>query len=328
MAEEAEKLETEKLVAAIHAGDASAIRGAGKSVAELVDGSTKKSALSLAAGLGNVEVVKALITEGAADSTAAGQAAFNGHIDVLTHLLEAGGAEAATATDPLSGLTPLMQAALKGHSPCVAKVLAAAPESLHATDALGRTALMLAAMSGNAETVRMLAEHGSKLNATSREGRTALMWAVIAHKYRAVEALALLGADPEVREVASSGLIKPGGEEAPKSVRLTPSRTKSNPQLAPTPGPPAHPPTAQAMDHASARSGKDPVLIFIRDYLIAWEKARHRAHHTHRTTLALPTTPDPPPQTHHPTAHHVPPPSPSRPARRASPRLQWRSRAG
>ena len=167
-----------------------------------------------------------------------------------------------------------------------------------------------------------------KLNATSREGRTALMWAVIAHKYRAVEALALLGADPEVREVASSGLIKPGGEEAPKSVRLTPSRTKSNPQLAPTPGPPAHPPTAQAMDHASARSGKDPVLIFIRDYLIAWEKARHRAHHTHRTTLALPTTPDPPPQTHHPTAHHVPPPSPSRPARRASPRLQWRSRAG
>ena len=81
-------------------------------------------------------------------------------------------------------------------------------------------------MSGNAETVRMLAEHGSKLNATSREGRTALMWAVIAHKYRAVEALALLGADPEVREVASSGLIKPGGEEAPKSVRLPPSRTK------------------------------------------------------------------------------------------------------
>ena len=111
MSEEAEKLETEKLVAAIHAGDASAIRGAGKSVAELVDGSTKKSALSLAACLGNVEVVKALITEGAADSTAAGQAAFNGHIDVLTHLLEAGGAEAATATDPLSGLTPLMQAA-------------------------------------------------------------------------------------------------------------------------------------------------------------------------------------------------------------------------
>ena len=174
------------------------------------------------------------------------QAAFSGDADVLKGLLEAGGAGAAATADPVTGMTPLMLAALKGHVSCAAQLIEAAPETLNATDALGRTVLMLAATGGSVELIQLLHKHGAQVNATSRDGRTALIWAVIAHKYWAVEALAHLGADPALRELHGSGLMKPGGEEPPKS----------------------------AWDHVNARQGKDPVLGHLRAYFKEWLKAR------------------------------------------------------
>jgi hypothetical protein len=174
------------------------------------------------------------------------QAAFSGDADVLKGLLDAGGAGAAATADPVSGMTPLMLAALKGHLSCAAQLIDAAPEALSATDALGRTVLMLAATGGSVEVIHLLHKHGAQIDATSRDGRTALIWAVIAHKYWAVEALALLGADPELRELQGSGLMKPGGEDPPKS----------------------------AWDHAKARHGKDPVLGHLRAYFKGLLKAR------------------------------------------------------
>ena len=174
------------------------------------------------------------------------QAAFSGDADVLKGLLEAGGAGAAATADPVTGMTPLMLAALKGHVSCAAQLIEAAPETLNATDALGRTVLMLAATGGSVELIQLLHKHGAQVNATSRDGRTALIWAVIAHKYWAVEALAHLGADPEARELHGSGLMKPGGEDPPKS----------------------------AWDHVNARQGKDPVFGHLRAYFKEWLKAR------------------------------------------------------
>ena len=174
------------------------------------------------------------------------QAAFGGDHDVLKGLLDAGGAGAATTVDPVSGMTPLMLAALKGHLSCAAQLIDAAPEALNATDALGRTVLMLAATGGSVEVIQLLHKRGAQIDATSRDGRTALIWAVIAHKFWAVEALAVLGADPELRELQGSGLMKPGGEDPPKS----------------------------AWDHANARHGKDPVLGHLRAYFKEWLKAR------------------------------------------------------
>ena len=174
------------------------------------------------------------------------QAAFSGDADVLKGLLEAGGAGAAATADPATGMTPLMLAALKGHVSCAAQLIEAAPETLNATDALGRTVLMLAATGGSVELIQLLHKHGAQVNATSRDGRTALIWAVIAHKYWAVEALAHLGADPEARELHGSGLMKPGGEDPPKS----------------------------AWDHVNARQGKDPVFGHLRAYFKEWLKAR------------------------------------------------------
>ena len=84
--------------------------------------------------------------------------------------------------------------------PLPVQLIDAAPEALNATDALGRTVLMLAATGGSVEVIQLLHKRSAPIDATSRDGRTALIWAVIAHKFWAVEALALLGADPELRE--------------------------------------------------------------------------------------------------------------------------------
>lgn len=236
------------LLTAVKAGDVATIASHDKKLLLEVRDDDGRSALSLAAAKGSKEVVQALIDAGAADSAvvAAGHAAFNGHSETLALLLAAGGAEAATAPDPLSGMTPLMLASVKGHAACVAQLLdAKAP--LDTTDALGRTVLMLAATGGSVETVRMLAAKGAAVDATGKDGRTALMWAVISHRPLVVEALAQLGADPTLREKEVGELIVPGAvNEEPRS----------------------------ALDHAKTRHGKDPVLSHIAAFLKEWLKVR------------------------------------------------------
>ena len=236
------------LLAAVKAGDVAALRAADKGALTKLCDEDGRTALSVAAAKGSKEVVQALLDAGAAESAvaAAGHAAFSGHAEALALLLAAGGAEAAKAPDPLSGMTPLMLASLKGHAACVAQLLdAAAP--LDATDSIGRTVLMLAATGGSVETVRMLAAKGAAVDETSKDGRTALMWAVISHRPLVVEALAQLGADPTLREKELTDLVTPGaGNEEPRS----------------------------ALDHAKLRHGKDPVLNHIAAYLKEWLKLR------------------------------------------------------
>ena len=58
---------------------------------------------------------------------------------------------------------PLLLAASKGRTACVELLLDAAPDSIEATDASGRTALMVAACAGATETVQLLAKRGAAL---------------------------------------------------------------------------------------------------------------------------------------------------------------------
>lgn len=178
----------------------------------LADG---KSALGAAAAGGHTKVLKALLEAGATDDcvrgwTAACHAAFYGHAEVLEVLSEKLGVAAITAPGAVT-MAPLLLASMKNRAACVSLILDADAAALEARDALGRTALMLAATNGDAELIQLLAKRGAPLEATSTDGKTALLWAVCAHKPSAVSALVQLGASPDARtEADPNAPIIPG----------------------------------------------------------------------------------------------------------------------
>ena len=139
-------------------------------------------------------------------------------------------------------MTPLLLACTRGHLACVSLIVEASPEALaDARDVAGRTPLMLAASSGNAELINYLGQQGVKLNDTSKDGKTALMWAVVSHQPLAVEALAQLGADLTLR-------------------------TNPNPHAAVIPGKDmTKGETAEEL--ASSKNARDPTMRFIAIYL-------------------------------------------------------------
>jgi hypothetical protein len=71
-------------------------------------------------------------------------------------------------------LTPLQHAAVLGHTAGVAALLDAGADPLAPEPAEGRTALHLAAASGNTAAARLLAERGTPVDTVSLRGRTAL----------------------------------------------------------------------------------------------------------------------------------------------------------
>ncbi|KAJ2895143.1 hypothetical protein MKZ38_006860 [Zalerion maritima] len=127
---------------------------------------------------GYLPIVQSLIQEGA-ELDASGRdrvaplhcAAMNGHLPVVRLLVEAG-----AALDVLDALrnTPLHWAAYKGHQEVVRYLSQDANKRLR--DHIGRTALHLAAMSGNGgdEVVKILLENGVDKKVRDRHGRTPL----------------------------------------------------------------------------------------------------------------------------------------------------------
>ena len=60
------------------------------------------------------------------------------------------------------------------------------------------TPLLIAAMNGDAATVRAVVDLGGNLNLPDGEGLTAIMWATLAHRVDIVEMLLDHGADPNL----------------------------------------------------------------------------------------------------------------------------------
>jgi len=134
------------------------------------------TALMTAAMNGDVATVQALLAAGAEvnarnkdGETALSPAAFLGRTAAVRELA-LHGADVNAASK--QGITPLMEAAQ--HSLPVIKFLIANGAEVNATDALGETALIMAARAGNEDIVKTLIKARANVNAKDAEGRTAL----------------------------------------------------------------------------------------------------------------------------------------------------------
>ena len=137
------------------------------------------SMLFAAAHAGRSDIVKTMLDSGSDPnaSVATGWtplliAAAEGHEGVVAVLLEAGAAP--NAKNEL-GRTALMFASSKGFSAIVRNLLArGADPNVAPTDAQGWTGLMVAARTGQLETVQMLLNNGADAAAKDKNGATAL----------------------------------------------------------------------------------------------------------------------------------------------------------
>jgi hypothetical protein len=103
-------------------------------------------------------------------------------------------------TRDLCQWTPLMKAALYGHTE-VARQLLAAGAQPELADTGGYTALMLAASNNHHETVRLLLEHGAALDRVEVTGGVnALIWAAKRGHLETVRVLLAAGARTDLRD--------------------------------------------------------------------------------------------------------------------------------
>jgi ankyrin repeat protein len=97
-------------------------------------------------------------------------------------------------------VTPLHEAASIGSAPVMNALLRGASAS--ATYGEGETPLMMAARTGNLESVKLLIEAGANVNDAERfRGETALMLAAVENHAPVVQALVDAGAQVNVRTV-------------------------------------------------------------------------------------------------------------------------------
>jgi ankyrin repeat protein len=124
-------------------------------------------------------------------------AAGSGDLPRVVALLEA---RTDADTRDLCQWTPLMKAALYGHTE-VARQLLAAGAQPELADTGGYTALMLAASNNHHETVRLLLDHGAALDRVEVTGGVnALIWAAKRGHLETVRVLLTAGARTDLRD--------------------------------------------------------------------------------------------------------------------------------
>ncbi len=122
--------------------------------------------------------------------------AEQGNLDALNALLVRHRPDVRDSCD----WTPLMKAALYGHTPVVARLLDAGA-SIDAVDKGGYTAMMLAASNNHAATVELLIERGAMIDhREDTEGLTALIWAAKQGHAKTVETLLRHRADRTLKD--------------------------------------------------------------------------------------------------------------------------------
>ena len=159
-----------------------------------------ESLIADAAARGDREGVKALLKKAADVNAAQGDgmtalhwAAMNGDVE-LTEMLVYAGANV-RATTRLGTYTPLYLASQQGHAKVI-QALVKAGADLKAGTPNGTTPLMVAAASGDVDSVRTLLDHGAEIN--GRDGvrwQTPVMYAAANNRAAVIELLASKGAD-------------------------------------------------------------------------------------------------------------------------------------
>jgi hypothetical protein len=148
--------------------------------------------LPLAAGKGNVAVVKELLAAGANlegkgynGRTALVESVYHGHQDMVQLLLNAGAAINTTVTGPSRDFskTPLMLAANAGSLEIVKALRDKASKKdldtkCKSSFCMGKTALLLAAEAKHHEIIQLLLEANADPNAVDRNGRGVVHYAV------------------------------------------------------------------------------------------------------------------------------------------------------
>jgi ankyrin repeat protein len=160
------------------------------------DRSNRSTPLHLAALMGHVEVVQALIQKGANinaknknDRTPLHLAAFKGHVDIVNVLLAVGSIEV-NARDRSNRSTPLHWAAFEGHVDIVNVLLAVDSIEVNARDRSNRsTPLHWAAREGHVDVVQALIQKGANINAKENDDYTPLHWAAFEGHVDVVNAL-------------------------------------------------------------------------------------------------------------------------------------------
>lgn len=180
-----------------------------------------KGALSHACYRGHLEVVQSLLLYKAVDRPDAGQrrglhwAAQHGHEAILDILPPS----SINAQDAV-GATALSLAAQRGHLEVVRQLVEANAElDLQGCD--GETALMLASLNGHLEVVQYLVQANADLMITAKDGFDALRLAAEAEQLEVMQQLLLLGA-----EVPPEGLLLPQDASCSEDLVLTKSLAK------------------------------------------------------------------------------------------------------
>ena len=157
------------------------------------------TALHEAAAVGDISLVKSLISKGAGVNakdedgrTPLHQACLYGHMDVAEFLI-AGGADI-NATDDLWGARPLGLAAYEGHKGTVKLLLSKGTDVEHGNK-WGNTALSEAAHRGNMAVARLLLASGVEVDGKNHYDQTPLQRAVESGHEDMVELLLANGAD-------------------------------------------------------------------------------------------------------------------------------------
>jgi len=143
-----------------------------------------RSLLSIVAEFGDVSIIQHLISrfpdylnreDDGAKRTILSWAAGGGNIRIVDHLLRLDGPQVELETkDNADGRTPLFWAVRNGHEECAQRLIDKGA-AMAGCDGMGRTALHLAALSGNEAVVSlMLSQPDIYVSALDKEGKTAL----------------------------------------------------------------------------------------------------------------------------------------------------------
>ena len=161
--------------------------------------STGYTALTRAAGDGNMQMVKLLVEEGAElndmrhlEEHPLAEATIEGHLEVIKYLVDKG---SDLNLDPKYGEYTLLKSAIYGGHLHVVQYLQEKGFSLDEQDHRGSSALMKAARLGHWDIVHYMLENGANLDVQNKSWKTELSWAASKGHVDVVIYFALRGVD-------------------------------------------------------------------------------------------------------------------------------------